>query len=390
MIQSAGSAKKSRPVKLETYVAKEKKKVTGGGAGASATKSLKVACERPNSIPSDIGFDAKNAAEFAGARFVKRKGDIGAKGTFRTEGKDKLKLFLVCQQGKRVKMKGKVQKGTLSAIAGSSSAGAPPAQQSASKPRIIVRYGLLRPALSPGIPFPGLDSLIDDEARTYWTPPVPVSLPAGIHWVGRVLLDSAAVPRRASPETAGDDDDDDEEFGGMTTVAPPLFPGIVGAALLERSPGVDRQIQRDADRSVGSGETKCKDKVDNDGDGKVDADDVGCQTGPGGAYDPEDTNEGDSVVTDICVPGAINVQHVEPGATSVQRHLLRIGGTIFVERAIGDVDFTSGAVDLGTDPCGPGTSVIVSWIVSGTTVVYDVAVDGIGLTKDLVVAVNTR
>jgi hypothetical protein len=44
---------------------------------------------------------------------------------------------------------------------------------------------------------------------------------------------------------------------------------------------------------------QCSDTIDNDGDGKADANDPGCLSGPGGTYDPLDNDERDTECSDV-------------------------------------------------------------------------------------------
>lgn len=102
----ATTAKKRRKrVKLSPYVARAKKRV--GAAEAAVTKFVKQTCEERNSIPSDLGFESRSAT-FAGASVFKRKGEIGIKAGFNTDGPDRLKLHVLCQQGKALKLRGTV------------------------------------------------------------------------------------------------------------------------------------------------------------------------------------------------------------------------------------------------------------------------------------------
>jgi hypothetical protein len=51
---------------------------------------------------------------------------------------------------------------------------------------------------------------------------------------------------------------------------------------------------------------QCSDARDNDGDGKIDAQDPGCLSGPGGAFNPNDNDEGDAVGLPQCSDGRDN------------------------------------------------------------------------------------
>ncbi len=184
------AAKKKKP-KLTTYVREKVKKVSGGNrAGAAKTTTLKVTCNKKNSIPADIGFKSKSS-EFAGASYFKKKGELGVKGRFNTTGADKLKLYAACTKGKQVTLKGKVLKGTLS-----SAVAAPKAKSSAKKLKLTVSYGEEEGTLEPDVPFTGAVSVLGAIPRSaWWSPSFPTSLSPGDLWMGRGFLDPTSLPR---------------------------------------------------------------------------------------------------------------------------------------------------------------------------------------------------
>jgi hypothetical protein len=62
----------------------------------------------------------------------------------------------------------------------------------------------------------------------------------------------------------------------------------------------------DDDETDPSPNPQCSDGRDNDGDGRIDAQDPGCLSGPGGAFNPNDNDEGDAVGLPQCSDGRDN------------------------------------------------------------------------------------
>lgn len=125
---------------------------------------------------------------------------------------------------------------------------------------------------------------------------------------------------------------------------------------------------------------KCGDGVDNDGDGLIDSNDPGCNTGPGGVYDPDDHGEDDLTGQLTCPEASQGLLYTivqnNVGSTML-RHILRINGGIVVERAPSDGDFDAGSLPTFTIVCQPsgGTfDVDVSWTRNETTITYQVAI----------------
>ena len=399
------SAKKKKP-KLTTYVNEKSKKVSGSRARAAKTTTLKVTCNKKNSIPTDIGFKSKSS-EFAGASYFKKKGDLGIKGRFNSNGNDKLKLYAACTKGKLLKLKGKVTKGTLAGAAT-----APTAKTSAKTSKLTINYGQTEGALQSDVPFTGVDRFVDTKQRRLLSAPVPTSLPSGDLWLARGYLEPTSPSRGtglAGPAGVFIPIDFLKLFGvtereqkqadlevflraslagrldGPWTVKDGRAPGALNGVNGGGGPG----------GGGGGGDTeKCEDGKDNDGDGAIDAADPGCQTGPGGTYDPKDHGEDDQGFTINCAAVGFQTATSFTVGTSMIRHRLRnlTNGANVIDRGSGAGDFDSGLVSLGTSLCGSGSNVSVEWTRSGTTIAYTVTVGATGPNgiKNLNVAANTR
>jgi hypothetical protein len=130
----------------------------------------------------------------------------------------------------------------------------------------------------------------------------------------------------------------------------------------------------------------CADARDNDGDGSADAADLGCQTGAGGRYDPDDQGEEDAghgtrVLCDIdpasTGPRTFRDFSVNSGDELVGFNLRNVtsGELIFAKGVEVDPDFAAGGpFSLGASVCGPGTATTVSWRVEEVGIIWDYAV----------------
>lgn len=366
------AGKRRKRAKLSPYIAVAKKRVRAAGAAAGTT-FVKETCGERNSIPSDLGFESRGASTFAGATVFKRKGEIGIKAGFNTDGRDRLKLHVVCQQGKALRLKGTISGGRSAAPSA-----AEPARRARS-PLIKVAFETLRGALRRDYPYPGSGSF-GVGGNDYWLNPVPRSVPAGYLWMGRLVrptfdfplgLSTAVSPAGADGELLdeaeeacrgerGEDFDDcvddylrcvdleerlgpgsdrvrrcwrawDRSYaGGMTTVSPPPFPnnpdpsidpfdddGIeeVVLGLMVRTRGIrvkDRTTADEVDPVIpgGTKTVACADGVDNDNDGLADNQDPGCLTGPGRSYDSADTGEADIFEPPATCPASGSETHI--------------------------------------------------------------------------------
>lgn len=365
------AGKRRNRVKLAPYVATEKKRT--GAASAARTTFVKKTCGKRNSLPSDLGFESRRA-QFTGAKVFKRKGKIGVKAGFDTDGRDRLKLHVVCQQGESLKLKGVLSGDRVAARSTVGQA------RRARSPLIKVAFQTLRGVLRRDHPYPGSGSF-GVGGNDYWLNPVPGSVPAGYSWMGRLvrptfdfplglstpaplggagggLADAAA---EACDGERGEDFDDcvddylrcaeleerlgpdsgrvercwrawDRRYaGGMTTVAPPSSfdePGssldpfdeegieevVLGRMVRTRSIRVkDKRTADEVDPVTPGGGTRtaaCSDRADNDNDGLADDQDPGCLTGPGGTYDAADTGEADIFDPPATCPASGSETHI--------------------------------------------------------------------------------
>lgn len=406
---------------LSPYVVEVEKRVKDPGE-----TTLRASCERDNSIPSDIGFESKNGAAFAGADFFERRGTIGVEAGFRTEGEDTMGLNVVCQQGIGLRVAGTVgETGRERAWGSGPAAGA----SRTSTPSLSVQFLNRLPAVEhAGTPFAGATTLLDGGPRTVWGNPIPGLVPQGGAWIGRGLLDLGGLDRAlatraglveyvnmiamvvgAAVAVAGelnsstvkktslrvDDDRQPDQAaapGGGAGQTDTDGDGVLDAN--DNCPAVSNPDQADSDGD-GVGDacesvTKCNDieevilrrdllapratrPKDNDGDGLANENDPGCQTAQGGAYDPNDHNEGDFGSTTAECPDAVNgklhtIKMFESG--TLVRHILRVSGVIRVDKGQGEAgsaDFADGALAPFQITCSNGTvaNAATTWTTNG-------------------------
>jgi hypothetical protein len=183
--------KRRRRVRVSPYVATAKKRV--GAARAARTTFLRETCGKRNSIPSDLGFESRGAT-FAGATVFKRKGKIGVKAGFNTDGRDRLKLHVLCQKGKALKLKGAVSgRRAAGSDAAAAASGAGAAARRARSPLIKVAFQALQGTLRRDYPYPGSGSF-GVGGNDYWLNPVPSSVPEGYSWMGRLVRPTFDFP----------------------------------------------------------------------------------------------------------------------------------------------------------------------------------------------------
>lgn len=159
-----------------------------GRARTSARRGLAVVCRRPNSIPADIGFDARSSDLRRLRFFVNRRGRIGLRGVFTGRPGGRGELLLSCVQGRGVRMVGRVAgSGRRGARRTAAQAGRR-AQASARRPAIVVRYFRTAMRPRPGLPFGGMLAGVDRKRRVPWGSPMPSVSPAGFALTARGFL----------------------------------------------------------------------------------------------------------------------------------------------------------------------------------------------------------
>lgn len=165
-------------------------------ARQSLGRQLDVVCGRRNSIPSDVGFEAKRN-DLIRLGFFSRRNRIGVRGAFVGAGAEKLKLSLSCVQGRGVTMAGRM--GGARGSTAHSSLGVPQAHASAKRRKIVVRYSKVgaKPLTEPL--FNGLLGIIDRKQRLPWGSPIPAAAFGAHSLAGRGFRDpqGARASRRS-------------------------------------------------------------------------------------------------------------------------------------------------------------------------------------------------
>jgi hypothetical protein len=109
---------------------------------------------------------------------------------------------------------------------------------------------------------------------------------------------------------------------------------------------------------------KCDDGVDNDGDGSADGDDIDCRSGPGGAFDPLDTDESGDLFGGLTCPppptsGSKTFTVVDPSTGDVIHHRLFLNAGVLIDSDKQTGTATIPAGQFG-NPC-PDSEFTVSW-----------------------------
>ena len=198
---TADCVKFSGRASLRTFVVRRAVRLggsaTSAGAARSSARRLGVVCNRPNSIPADIGFVAKRN-DLVRLSFFRRRGRIGVRGSFSGSRPERAKLLLSCLQGRGVVLAGRTEDARRSPARPSRADS--PARASAAAPKIAVRYSKGRPRPFSEPLLSGLFGVVDRKRRLPWGSPLPAGDFSAHSLAGRAFLEARAA--RASARRA--------------------------------------------------------------------------------------------------------------------------------------------------------------------------------------------